>query len=196
MKRIALFVGFAALLLIVGSCSSTRFIVDHDTRHDFSGYSSYAWFKLAPPPDRARPPSNENTILTRRIRWAVDGELAGRGLEKTELGEADFLVSYMLVLRARMVMYHTGWSVPMGGRGRWGWGGWGWGGWGWGAGWGGGRSSLETFTEGTIVVDVLDPDTRTLVWRGVIERAFRKPNPDDEKIRKLVARVMQDFPPL
>jgi hypothetical protein len=191
MKRLVPILVLVALAVIVGSCSSTRFIVDHDTRHDFSGYSSYSWFELASPPDKAKPPTEANTILTRRIRWAIDGELAGKGLKSVPVGDADFLVTYSLVLQSRMVMYHSGWSYPMGG---WGWG-WGYRGGGWGVGWSGGRSSMETYTEGTIVVDVLDTGTRKLVWRGIIENAFRKPNPDDEKIRKVVLRVMQDFPP-
>jgi len=187
MKRAVVMGALAALLAIVGSCAGTRFYVDYDTRHDFSGYATYAWFQLAAPPDKATPPTEANTILTRRIRWAIDGELANKGFSKAEVGDADFLVTYTLVLQSRMVMYHTGWSVPVGG--------WGWGWGGWGVGWTGGRSSLETYTEGTIVVDVLDTTSRALVWRGIIESAFKKPNPDDEKIRKVVAKVMEGFPP-
>lgn len=187
MKRPASIIVLAALMVVVGSCSSTRFIVDHDSRHDFTGFSTYAWFKLASPPDQAKPPSEANTILTRRISRAIDGELTGKGFVRAEVGDADFLVTFSLVLNQRMVMYHTGWSVPIGG--------WGRGGWGWSVGWGGHRSSVETYTEGTIIVDVLDTGTRTLVWRGVIENAFSKPNPDDDTIRKLVARVMESFPP-
>jgi hypothetical protein len=163
-------------------------VVDHDTRHDFSGASSYAWFKLAAPPDQAKPPTEENTILTRRIRWAVDGELASKGFAAKPVGEADLLVTYSLVLQSRMVMYHTGWSAPYGY--------WGWGGWGWGVGWSGGRTSVDTYTEGTIVVDVLDSESRRLVWRGIVENAFNKANPDDEKIGKVVSRVMEEFPPM
>jgi hypothetical protein len=186
MKRLALIMALAVLVVLIGSCSSTRFIVDYDTRHDFRGYSSYAWFKLAAPPEEATPPTEANTILTRRISWAIDGELARKGLSKAEIGDADFLVTYSVVLQSRMVMYHTGWAGPYG---------WGWGWGGWGVGWSGSRSTVDTYTEGTIVVDVLDTKTRSLVWRGIIESAFKKPNPDDEKIRKVVARVMEGFPP-
>lgn len=190
MKRHTLIVAMVALSLIAGSCSSTRYIVDSDTRHNFSGYSTYAWFQLASPPDKAKPPTEANTILTRRIKWAIDGALDGKGMTTAKVGDADFLVTYSMVLQSRMVMYHTGWSMPMGYRG-----GWGWGGWGYGGGWSGGRSSMETYTEGTIVVDVLDTKTRTLVWRGIAENAFRKPNPDDEKVAKIIEKVMTDFPP-
>ncbi len=188
MQRHTLIVAVVALSLVVGSCSSTRYFVDSDTRNDFSGYSTYAWFQLASPPDEAKPPTEANTILTRRIRWAIDGALVGKGLKSAEVGDADFLVTYSLVLQSKMVMYSTGWSMPMGG--------WGWGGWGWGAGWSGGRSSMETYTEGTIVVDVLDTKTRTLVWRGIAENAFTKPNPDDEKVAKIIGKVMSGFPPM
>lgn len=187
-RKIALIGAVSIMVVMAVSCSSTRYTVDHDTRNDFSSYSSYAWFKLATPPDKAEPPTEANSILTRRVRWAIDGELVARGFSEKPVGDADFLVTYSLVLQSRMVMYHTGWSAPYGY--------WGRGGWGWGAGWGGGRTSIDTYTEGTIVVDVLDTGTRQVVWRGIVENAFRGPNPDDEKIRNVIARVMADFPPM
>jgi hypothetical protein len=188
MKRLALFVALMTLVLIVSSCSSTRYIFDSDTQHSFKGYSSYAWFQLASPPDKAQPPTEANTILTTRIRRAIDRELTTMGMKEVPAADADFLVTYSLVLQSQMVMNFTGWSMPMGG---WGWG---WGGWGWG-GWGGGRASLNTYTEGTIVVDVLDTKTRTLVWRGIAENAFSRPNPDDERVARIIAKVMSGFPP-
>ena len=105
MKRLALILAVVVLTVILGSCSSTKFFVDHDTRHDFRDYRTYAWFKLAAPPDKAKPPTEANTILTRRIRWAIDGELSNKGFQKAEVGDADFLVTYTLVLNSRMVMY-------------------------------------------------------------------------------------------
>ncbi len=127
MKRLALIVALVTLVVIVGSCSSTRYIFDSDTQHNFKGYSSYAWFQLASPPDKAQPPTEANTILTTRIRRAIDRELTTMGMKTAPVADADFLVTYSLVLQSQMVMYYTGWSMPMGG---WGWGGWG--GWGWG----------------------------------------------------------------
>ncbi len=188
MSRIALVFTLAALLVVVGSCAGTRYVVDQDTRHDFAGYSSYAWFKLASPPDKAQPPTEASTILTRRVKRAIEGELAGRGMEKGPVEKADFLVTYSIVLQPRIVVTHMGWSMPYAG--------WGWPGWGWGAGWTGGRSSVGRYTEGTIVVDVLDRDNRSLVWRGIAEGAFSRPNPDEARIAKVIAKVMRDFPPM
>ncbi|TFG36670.1 MAG: DUF4136 domain-containing protein, partial [Candidatus Aminicenantes bacterium] len=107
MKRLALIVALATLVVIVGSCSSTRYIVDSDTQHNFKGYSSYAWFQLASPPDKAQPPTEANTILTRRIRRAIDVELTNKGMKTAPVADADFLVTYSLVLQSQMVMYYT-----------------------------------------------------------------------------------------
>jgi len=189
-RKVGLIVALAVLLVLLGSCTSARIIVDRDTLHDFGGYQSYAWFKLASPPDEAKPPTEANTILTRRIQRAVDRELAGKGFDTAEVADADFLITFSVVLQSRMVMYNTGWMVPYAG---WGWG---WPGWGWGPGWTGGVTRVDRYTDGTIVVDVLDRDSRQLVWRGIAESAFTKPNPDDERIRKVVARVLEDFPPM
>ena len=189
-RKAGFVLGLAVLLVLVGSCAGTRYIIDEDTRHDFGDYQTYAWFKLATPPDKAEPPTRANAILTTRVKRAIDAELAGRGMEKGSVDEADFLVTYSIVLQPRIVVYHTGWSVPYAG---WGWG---WPGWGWGAGWSGGRSTVDRYTEGTIVVDVLDRDNRSLVWRGIAEGAFSRPNPDDARIAKVVGRVLRDFPPM
>ena len=183
MKKLTRTVVMGALLVLVGSCSSVSYVVDWDTQNDFSGYRTFAWFELAPSPDKGQPPSQANAIVAARIRRSVTNELQTRGLSKTEVGEADVMVTYALVLQSRVVMYNTGWAYPYGGW-RWGWGGW-----------GGGWSSAQTYTEGTLVVDVLDGASRRLVWRGVAERAFTKPNPSDDQVAAIVAKVMAGFPP-
>jgi hypothetical protein len=189
MRRPIRFLVMGALLVVLGSCATGRYVVDWDTRHNFSGAGTYAWFQLAPQPDRGEPPTQANAIVAGRIHRAVDQALAAKGFSKAEVGKADFMVTYALVLRPRLVMVHTGWAYPFGG---WGWGGWGWGGWG---GWGGGWTSSRTFTEGTLVVDILDGKNRQLVWRGVADGAFTRPNPSDERVARVVARVLRDFPP-
>ena len=188
MKRLTRLLVMGALLAALGSCSTASYVVDWDTQQDFSGYRSYAWFQLAPSPDKGEPPTRANAIVAGRIHRAVDQALAAKGFTKAEVGDADLMVTYALVLQPRVVMYHTGWAYPYGG---WSWG-WGWRGWG---GWGGGWSTTRTYTDGTLVVDVLDGAKRQLVWRGVADGAFTKPNPADDKVAEVVARVLRDFPP-
>jgi hypothetical protein len=188
MLKLTRYLGLSVALVAIISCSTASYVVDWDTQQDFGGVRTYAWFELAPSPDKGEPPTRANAIVAGRIHRAVDQVLAAKGLEKAEVGEADLMVTYALVLQPRIVMYHTGWAYPYGG---WYWG-WGWHGWG---GWGGGWSTSRTYTEGTLVVDVLDGAKRRLVWRGIAEGAFTKSNPTDDQVASVVARVLRDFPP-
>ena len=185
MKRVAWIGGLGATLLLLSACSSVSYVTDWDTQKDFSGYQTFAWYELAAMPDRGAPPAAPNAIVADRIRRSVQGELGGKGLTAEAAAEADLLVTYHIALRQGMRVYHSGWGHPY----RWGWG------YGWGGGWGGGYSSARLVTEGTLIVDILDGSTRRLVWRGIADGAFKRPNPSDEQVAKVVARMMQSFPP-
>jgi hypothetical protein len=113
----------------------------------------------------------------------VTAELGLKGLESAKPGEADFLVTYHITLQQSMQIYHSGWGYPY--RGYWGWGG------GYG---GGGFSSARMVTRGTLIVDVLDGKKRSLVWRGIAEGAFGKPNPSEADVAKIVSRLLAEFP--
>ena len=54
---------------------------------------------------------------------------------------------------------------------------------------------VNSYPEGTLVIDVIDRKSRDLVWRGAGARAFSKMNPSYEKVDKRVTRILQDFPP-
>lgn len=172
-----------ALLLLAGSCSTVSYVVDQDRDADFSTLRTFAWFELAEPARRPPPPAPANTLVSDRIRRSVTNELTAKGLSPAAVGEADLLVTFHVALRERLAVHHGGWGFPYGGRF-----------WGPGFGWGGGPTTVRSFTEGSVVVDVLDADRRQLVWRGIAEGALRRPNPTDEDIAKVVNRLMASFP--
>ncbi len=93
-------------------------------------------------------------------------------------------MTYHIAIQQGMQVYHSGWGGPY--RGCWGYGGYGW---------GGGYSSARVVTRGTLIVDILDGKSRRLVWRGISEGAFKKSNPSDAQVAKIVTRVLTDFPP-
>jgi hypothetical protein len=179
MARLARLLVMAVLMVVVGGCSTT-FWVDWDTGRDFSGYQTFAWFELPPPPGRSGPPAAPNAIVAARIRSSVEGEMINRGLRPDAAADADVLVTYHIALRRGVRVFHSGWGWPY-----------------YGCCWGhrGGFSTATSYTEGTLIVDVLDGSTRSLVWRGIADGAFGRPNPSDEKVDKVVARLMRSFPP-
>ena len=82
--------------------------------------------------------------------------------------------------------------------------GWGYGGgWGWGPRWGFGygfwpgwtTTTVHTYHEGTIIIDLIDREKNQLVWRGVTTRVLGKKSHSDEKIDQAMASVFADFPP-
>ena len=86
-------------------------------------------------------------------------------------------------------MYSTGWGY-----------GWGWGGPRWGYGYafwpGWGYTTVSTYHEGSIVVDIVDREKEQLVWRGVATRVLGKKSSSEEKIDQTMGRLMAGFPPL
>ncbi len=183
MKKLIMIVAVGGLAVLLGSCSSVSYVTDWDTHHDFSRSKTFAWYELPERPDRGTPSPAPNAFVASRIRSAVTGELGLKGLEPAEPGKADLLVTYHIALQQSMQVYSSGWGYPY--RGCWGWGG------GWG---GGGYSSARMVTRGTLIVDVLDGKKRSLVWRGIAEGAFSKPNPSESDVAKIVSRLLAEFP--
>ena len=46
---------------------------------------------------------------------------------------------------------------------------------------------------GTLVIDVVDPGTKTIIWRGW-GRADVKKNPEEKEIRKIAGEILRNFP--
>lgn len=68
-----------------------------------------------------------------------------------------------------------------------------------GWGWGGVGSSTTTeseYTEGTLVIDMFDASTKTLIWRGVAQDELKKKQAKREKqASKAIEKLLRDFPP-
>jgi len=63
-------------------------------------------------------------------------------------------------------------------------------------GWGQAITTPETYTVGTLVVDLFDVRTMQLVWRGAgTETLSDKPEKDTQKLNKAVEKMFKDFPP-
>jgi hypothetical protein len=174
MRRLAL-TGLTVLVTIpILACSTMTVRADHDSQHEFNTYDSFAIFERQGK-ERKRP--QMSPIVDRRIGAAMAAELEAKGFDSTPPRDADFLVTFYTAVRRRVVIHNSGW--------------YGWRRWGWH----GGTRWVNSYPEGTLVIDVIDRRDRRLVWRGVGEGAFTKSNPSDEKVVKRVAKILSTFPP-
>lgn len=174
MRRFVLTSLALVLLIPVLACSSMTVRADHDSQNDFSAYSEFAIFERQGK-ESHRP--QMSPIVDQRIVAKVAAELEAKGFATTSPREADFLVTFYTAVRKRVVINRAGW--------------YGWGRWGWR----GGATWVNSYPEGTLVIDIIDRQNRQLVWRGVGEGAFTSTNPSDEKVAKRVSKILGTFPP-
>jgi hypothetical protein len=51
------------------------------------------------------------------------------------------------------------------------------------------------YTEGTLVIDLRDPNTRSLVWRGIAREDKGDPSKIEGKLDDMVKKAFDKYPP-
>lgn len=162
----------AALLLALAACSGITVTHDYDPEADFSSLRTYAWY--AAPAAAA----GVDSLTTQRIARAVDAELPARGYRKVDSGP-DFLVHALASINQRIEAVPTTTSMGYGWRGGY-------------RAYGTG-TEIRTYDEGTLILDVISPATKQLLWRGVARAAVSGNRSPEE--REAVAMILESFPP-
>lgn len=169
------------LSLLLAACTTLRVSSDSYPQADFSGYHTYAWIAGDP---LIRPSSAEpsvSALTVRRIREAVEAELASKGYRAVAAGsEADFVVAFTVGTRDRIDAQ----SYPAPYRGPWLWH------------WYGQETDLRVYREGTLAIDIFDGVTHQPVWHGRASKEItgadtRDPGP---VIKQAVGAILQKFP--
>jgi hypothetical protein len=180
-RQIALGVG----LLVAAGCAGRQVTTDYSPATRFSQYRTFA---LVSPPDSAA-----QQLLEARVRASVESQLMDKGLTQADRAHADLFVGYGLVDHTHKEVYTTGTG--------WGWGGgWGWRSYRWGMPWPTDlRRSVETYTDGTVLISMVDAKTHRLVWQGQAADALDLPVNDPSKatrsIDQAVASILAKYPP-
>ena len=139
-----------ALALLCGCASSPKITSDYDDSADFARYRTFAFFdKLGT--DEA----DYESLVSQTLKTAARRELEARGYAYSEVNP-DVRLNFNGRLREKTeVSSAAPPPVYYGYRGRAYSGGYGYG------------SEVDTFTEGTVIVDMVDMQTNKLVWEGV-----------------------------
>lgn len=191
MKKLKLLLFPVLAILFLSSCNSVRVLSDYDDKANFNEYKSYAFYKTGI--DKAQ----ISDLDKKRILRAIEAEMSSRGFVKSE--SPDILVNIFTTEQERVDVYNN--NFGWGGWGGWGWGGWGWGpGFGWGPGlgwgWGGGRM-VSTSTEGSLYIDLIDTESKQLVWQGKGEGTLantKNIQKKEQRIKEFVSQIMEQYP--
>jgi len=179
MKRVGVF-SMAAVL--ISGCSSVMVKRDYDPSVDFSAWTTYAWqHEQQPKTGRARV---DNDLLDRRIRAAVDAELAAKGFSTVDKADAHFTVAYFVEYKQRLS--GNTWVFGVGSWFHDGYGSVGY------------NTAITEYDEAWLTIDLLDGRTSKMLWRGVgVRSTYEDSDPATvtEIVNKAVKRILSDFPP-
>ena len=168
-------------LLLAGSAPGQTVEVDFDRSIDSSAYRRYSW-KVHPLLEQD--PELLQSVGAELVRMSVNEQLMRRGFEPTEDEFADFHVTFFGA-RKRGQEVTGAMTVSSGG----------WYGTGtyYQSGWT--KVMVSDYTEGTLVLDVVDAKTKQLVWRAYCKGVIRDPSKRDKVISKAVEKALKKFPP-
>jgi Domain of unknown function (DUF4136) len=172
--RISILMGTALLALTSTTAVAQDVTYDFDTSADFSRLHSYVWVRGTPVNDE---------LNHKRIVDAIDKQLAAKGLGKAE-GGANV---------EAFVAYHAAFSRDLQVNG-------------FSSGWGGyrfgparsGSARVEEILIGTLVVDIIDAKTGTILWRGIATKELdvrASPEKRDKNINRAAEKLFKNYPP-
>jgi len=146
-----------------------RVTIEFDQAADFAKYKTFA---IRDGQLNSRNPALNSELVKKRIDADIERYLTARGLEATS-GRADLNVRYRFgsARKAEIERYPAGW------RGL------------------GTRVVRVPYTEGTLVIDLRDPATRSLVWRGIASEEKNDANKIEGKLDDMVRKAIEKYPP-
>jgi len=159
------------LMLSLTSCAPVPAEYDYDHDYSFWGMHRYAWIDT---PLTEGGLAANNNVVDRQIVREVNARLLAHGFEEVPADSADFLIAYHVGAKKRIFVDESGYYYRE-----------------WGA-----RFHDYRYHIGTLVLDVIDPESRRLVWRGwATEVVDLGPEGLSERLDKAVDKLLANFPP-
>lgn len=121
-------------------------------------------------------------IVDRRIEQAIGKTLVAKGLSQ-DCAQPDFRITFNTVTETKTEVNDLGiGATPFRRHPYFGYGGY-------------GRLDIDQYEQGTFIVDIIDAQSKELVWRGAYTKRLGWSAPTDEEVQKIVSEILADFPP-
>jgi hypothetical protein len=156
-------------LLAAFGAWAQKVTVEFDQAIDFSKYKTFA---IRDGQLNSRNPALNSELVKKRLDADIERNLEARGLMKVT-GRSDLNVRYRFgsAPRTELEAYPAGW------RGL------------------GTRIVRVPYAEGTLVIDLRDPTTRSLVWRGIAREEKSDATKIEGKLEDMVKKPLEKYPP-
>jgi hypothetical protein len=158
-------------LLAAAAAFAQKVSVEFDPAANFAMYHTFA---IRDGQLNSRNPRLNSELIKKRIEFDIQRDLTARRLTMVPgPGPADLEVHYTFgaARGVRPEAYPAGWR-------------------GWGT-----VIVREPFAEGTLVVDLRDPTTHSLVWRAIATVEKRDAEKVERKIEDMVGKSLKKYPP-
>lgn len=191
----------AAFVSVLSACSSYNYYTAAANKTNLSNYRTFGWAPINKNPNKQWRPLDE--IGNGKLQQAAKIALTEKGLSLDQQNP-DLLVSYATVTgKGTKTEFYSPYygGFGFGGLGLGGFGGfyrpfgWGYGGWGgpFYGGWGGGFPQKVHYKEGTVIIDLIDPRTNTIVWRGYGVGELHNPKQTMKDLPKVVDGIIKQL---
>ena len=172
------------VVVVLNACAGIPVSTDYDPNWQLPTTPAYAWM---PHSMSKVDPMIDNDLVAARIHRAVDEQLAAKGISATGSdADANLLVAYHIGEEEKLDIntfhssfgYYPCWHC-----------------------WGPGYDSdvwVSQYTQGKLIIDLVDAKTKQLAWRGIASRrvpSFDSPQERDKYIRETVMAIFKKFPP-
>jgi len=171
--RNSLMIPWLTVVLLVSLVASPswaqKITVEFDQAADFTKYKTFA---IRDGKLNSRNPALNSELVQKKIEDDIVKGLTEKGLTQTE-NHADLNVRYTFgsARKTELESYPAGWR-------------------GWGT-----RVVRVPYSEGTLVIDLRDPETRSLVWRGIASEEKRDSTKIEGKLDDMVKKALKKYPP-
>jgi hypothetical protein len=158
----------AALLSLAAAAFAQKIDMQFDQAVDFSKFKTFA---IRQGLLNSKNPALSGELIRKRIDADIEKYLSAKGLEFAGTGRSDLNVRYTLgaVRKAEVEAYPAGW---------------------WGT-----RLVRAPYTEGTLVINLRDPTTQSLVWRVIAQEEKSNATQVEGKLDDMVKKSFEKYPP-
>jgi uncharacterized protein DUF4136 len=168
----------SVLLLAVGSLSAQDLKTDYDHSVNFSQFKTYTWLQV----------KTSNSLWDERLKNDVNSALIAKGLtEVPSGGDLAIVASRTSQNEQTLNTFYDGLG------GGWGYRGFGGGGFG---GFGESTTTTDTYVVGTVVLDIFNGNSKTLLWRGSADGTLSgNSNKNIANLDRAIEKLFAHFPP-
>ncbi len=174
---------FVLVCFVLLQACATVVDTDYNPSIDFVGFKGYQWQPMPHVP--YDDPRLNSSLLHGRIQSAMNATLQRRGFVLLQKGKPDFYLAYHLRLEKRTEADTVSFGAGLHHRH-----------YGWGL---GTETIIREYDESTLIIDVLDPESGDILWRGSLGNRVNRAGSVAEKDRQIqhqVNTILSEFPPL